>query len=31
VRSAPAKLSDLVRLYGVESLLAFVAPPAPAG
>src|SRR5262245_60481719 len=30
VRSAPAKLSDLVRMYGVESLLAFAAPPGPA-
>jgi hypothetical protein len=30
VRSAPPKLGDLVRLYGVESLLAFAAPPAPA-
>lgn len=28
VRNAPAKLSDLVRMYGVESLLAFAAPPA---
>jgi phospholipid transport system transporter-binding protein len=28
VRSAPAKLSDLVNMYGVESLLAFTAPPA---
>jgi phospholipid transport system transporter-binding protein len=28
VRSAPAKLSDLVHMYGVESLLAFAAPPA---
>ena len=27
VRGAPAKLSELVHLYGVESLLAFVAPP----
>lgn len=27
VRSAPSKLSELVRLYGVESLLAFAAPP----
>jgi phospholipid transport system transporter-binding protein len=30
VRNAPAKLSDLVRLYGVESLLAFAAPPGTA-
>ena len=30
VRGAPAKLSELVRLYGVESLLAFAAPPASA-
>ncbi len=28
VRGAPPKLSDLVRLYGVDSLLAFAAPPA---
>jgi phospholipid transport system transporter-binding protein len=28
VRSPPAKLSDLVHMYGVESLLAFAAPPA---
>jgi len=28
VRGAPAKLSDLVRMYGVGSLLAFAAPPA---
>jgi phospholipid transport system transporter-binding protein len=27
VRGAPSKLTDLVRLYGVESLLAFAAPP----
>jgi len=27
VRGAPPKLGELVRLYGVESLLAFVAPP----
>lgn len=30
VRGAPPKLSELVRLYGVESLLAFAAPPGPA-
>ncbi len=30
VRGAPPKLSDLVQLYGVESLLAFAAPR-PAG
>jgi phospholipid transport system transporter-binding protein len=28
VRNAPVKLGDLVRMYGVESLLAFAAPPA---
>jgi phospholipid transport system transporter-binding protein len=28
VRGAPAKLGDLVRMYGVDSLLAFAAPPA---
>jgi len=28
VRGAPPKLGELVRLYGVESLLAFAAPPA---
>jgi phospholipid transport system transporter-binding protein len=28
VRGAPAKLTELVRLYGVDSLLAFTAPPA---
>jgi|SRR3954468_22697032 phospholipid transport system transporter-binding protein len=27
VRGAPAKLSDLVHMYGVDSLLAFAAPP----
>ena len=27
VRGAPAKLTDLVHLYGVDSLLAFAAPP----
>jgi len=27
VRGAPPKLGELVRLYGVESLLAFAAPP----
>jgi phospholipid transport system transporter-binding protein len=27
VRGAPAKLTDLVRMYGVDSLLAFAAPP----
>ncbi|HEU5295604.1 MAG TPA: STAS domain-containing protein [Burkholderiaceae bacterium] len=30
VHAAPPKLGELVRLYGVESLLAFVAPPGPA-
>ena len=30
VRGAPTKLTDLVRLYGVEPLLAFGAPPTPA-
>ena len=30
VRNAPAKLADLVRLYGVDQLLAFAAPPAAA-
>jgi phospholipid transport system transporter-binding protein len=30
VQGAPAKLTDLVRLYGVDSLLAFAAPPAAA-
>jgi phospholipid transport system transporter-binding protein len=30
VRGAPAKLGDLVRLYGVEALLAFVSPPSAA-
>jgi len=30
VHGAPPKLGELVRLYGVESLLAFVAPPAAA-
>lgn len=28
VRNAPSKLSDLVRLYGVDALLAFAGPPA---
>jgi len=28
VHGAPAKLNDLVRLYGVDALLAFAAPPA---
>jgi len=27
IQGAPAKLTDLVRLYGVDSLLAFAAPP----
>ena len=27
---APPKLTELVRLYGVDQLLAFAAPPAPA-
>jgi phospholipid transport system transporter-binding protein len=27
VRGAPAKLTDLVRLYGVDELLAFAGPP----
>jgi phospholipid transport system transporter-binding protein len=30
VRGAPAKLSELVRLYGVDALLAFAGPPASA-
>jgi phospholipid transport system transporter-binding protein len=30
VRSAPPKLDELVRLYGVETLLAFSAPPGSA-
>jgi len=30
VRGAPPKLGELVRMYGVESLLAFAAPPGPA-
>jgi phospholipid transport system transporter-binding protein len=30
VHGAPPKLGDLVRLYGVDSLLAFAAPPAAA-
>jgi phospholipid transport system transporter-binding protein len=30
VHGAPAKLAELVRLYGVDQLLAFAAPPAPA-
>jgi len=28
VHGAPSKLTDLVRLYGVDSLLAFAPPPA---
>lgn len=28
VHGAPDKLNELVRLYGVESLLAFASPPA---
>lgn len=31
IQGAPAKLSDLVRLYGVDSLLAFAAPAGAAG
>jgi phospholipid transport system transporter-binding protein len=27
IQGAPAKLTDLVLLYGVDSLLAFAAPP----
>ncbi len=27
IQGAPAKLTELVRLYGVDSLLAFAAPP----
>ena len=30
VRGAPPKLTELVHLYGVDQLLAFAAPPAPA-
>ena len=30
IQAAPAKLTELVRLYGVESLLAFSAPHAVA-
>jgi phospholipid transport system transporter-binding protein len=30
VRGAPAKLTELVRMYGVDSLLAFAAPPGAA-
>ena len=30
VHGAPAKLTELVKLYGVDSLLAFTAPPQPA-
>ena len=31
IQGAPAKLTDLVRLYGVDSLLAFAAPAGAAG
>jgi phospholipid transport system transporter-binding protein len=30
VHNAPVKLGDLVRLYGVDALLAFAAPPTKA-
>ena len=30
VRGAPPKLTELVRLYGVDQLLAFAAPPGTA-
>jgi len=30
VHGAPPKLTELVRLYGADQLLAFAAPPAPA-